>query len=225
MKHDLLPPFSSRNPLFTPYSEYQILTNAIILFTKNCLLFHIIFQIAHLNRSFHSVTNLHTILRYSCFQSIQHCLFFFLFLFISNTIQWKTQFNLNKVCFFIHAKSSLYNRLLDIAKTAFQKQLTSKSTVFWKVVSSDSYSNPANNLINNCPSRKYALRPVWYWSVTSSPKRSTIVFIRLLSHRKSSRTFSPENIEITSFVKFSSQRASWQTGSCIIIYLYLFLKK
>ena len=44
--------------------------------------------------------NLHTILRYSCFQSIQHCLFFFLFLFISNTIQWKTQFNLNKVCFF-----------------------------------------------------------------------------------------------------------------------------
>ena len=79
---------------------------------------------------FHSVTNLHTILRYSCFQSIQHCLFFFLFLFISNTIQWKTQFNLNKVCFFIHAKSSLYNRLLDIAKTAFQKQLTSKSTVF-----------------------------------------------------------------------------------------------
>ena len=38
--------------------------------------------------------------------------------------------NLNKVCFFIHAKSSLYNRLLDIAKTAFQKQLTSKSTVF-----------------------------------------------------------------------------------------------
>ena len=56
--------------------------------------------------------------------------FYFLFLFISNTIQWKTQFNLNKVCFFIHAKSSLYNRLLDIAKTAFQKQLTSKSTVF-----------------------------------------------------------------------------------------------
>ncbi|MGN8969959.1 hypothetical protein, partial [Intestinimonas sp. HCP28S3_D6] len=32
--------------------------------------------------------------------------------------------------FFIHAKSSLYNRLLDIAKTAFQKKLTSKSTVF-----------------------------------------------------------------------------------------------
>ena len=123
-------PFSSRKPLFTPYSEYQILTNAIILFTKNCLLFHIFFQIAHLNRSFHSVTNLHTILRYSCFRSIQHCLFFFLFLFISNTIQRKTQFNLNKVCFFIHAKSSLYNRLLDIAKTAFQKQLTSKSTVF-----------------------------------------------------------------------------------------------
>ena len=61
---------------------------------------------------FHSVTNLHTILRYSCFQSIQHCLF--LFLFISNTIQWKTQFNLNKVCFFIHAKSSLYNKLLPI---------------------------------------------------------------------------------------------------------------
>ena len=48
----------------------------------------------------------------------------------THTIQWKTQFNLNKVCFFIHAKSSLYNRLLDIAKTAFQKQLTSKSTVF-----------------------------------------------------------------------------------------------
>ena len=64
----------------------------------------------------------------SSVQSIQHCLF--LFLFISNTIQWKTQFNLNKVCFFIHAKSSLYNRLLDIAKTTFQKQLTSKSTVF-----------------------------------------------------------------------------------------------
>ena len=37
---------------------------------------------------------------------------------------------LDKVCFFINAKSSLYNRLLDIAKTAFQKQLTSKSTVF-----------------------------------------------------------------------------------------------
>jgi len=32
--------------------------------------------------------------------------------------------------------------------------------------------------------------------VTSSPKRSTIVFIRLLSHRKSIRTFSPENIII-----------------------------
>ena len=36
--------------------------------------------------------------------------------------------------------------------------------------------------------------------VTSSPKRSTIVFIRLLSHRKSTRTFSPENIKNTSFV-------------------------
>ena len=127
---------------------------------------------------------------------------------------WRS-FSYSVVLITIHAKSSLYNRLLDIAKTAFQKQLTSKSTVFWKVVSSDSYSNPANNLINNCPSRKYALRPVWYWSVTSSPKRSTIVFIRLLSHRKSTRTFSPENIENTSFVKFSSQRASWLTGSYI----------
>ena len=116
--------------VFSKFFRLSLLSIGFILFTKNCLLFHIIFQIAHLNRSFHSVTNLHTILRYSCFQSIQHCLFFFLFLFISNTIQWKTQFNLNKVCFFIHAKSSLYNRLLDIAKTAFQKQLTSKSTVF-----------------------------------------------------------------------------------------------
>ena len=127
----------------------------------------------------------------------------------SLAIQYNGKLNLTstRFVFFIHAKSSLYNRLLDIAKTAFQKQLTSKSTVFWKVVSSDSYSNPANNLINNCPSRKYALRPVWYWSVTSSPKRSTIVFIRLLSHRKYTRTFSPENMENTSFVKFSSQRA------------------
>ena len=39
--------------------------------------------------------------------------------------------------------------------------------------------------------------------ITFSPKRSTIVFIRLLSHRKSTRTFSPENIKNTSFVKFS----------------------
>ena len=31
--------------------------------------------------------------------------------------------------------------------------------------------------------------------VTSSLKRSTTVFIRLLSHRKSTRTFSPENIK------------------------------
>ena len=108
----------------------DILLHDSLIFQHIPLYYKGIFQIAHLNRSFHSVTNLHTILRYSCFQSIQHCLFFFLFLFISNTIQWKTQFNLNKVCFFIHAKSSLYNRLLDIAKTAFQKQLISKSTVF-----------------------------------------------------------------------------------------------
>ena len=44
--------------------------------------------------------------------------------------------------------------------------------------------------------------------VTSSPKRSTIVFIRLLSHRKSTRTFSPENIKNTSFVKFSISKSS-----------------
>ena len=48
------------------------------------------------------------------------------------SIQYKVSLNLTstRFVFFIHAKSSLYNRLLDIAKTAFQKQLTSKSTVF-----------------------------------------------------------------------------------------------
>ena len=46
------------------------------------------------------------------------------------------------------------------------------------VVSSDSYSNPANNLINNCPNRKYALRPVQYCSVTS--RHSPMVFIKSL---------------------------------------------
>ncbi len=50
-------PFSSRKPLFTPYSEYRFLL-MLSFCSKNCLLFHIIFQIAHLNRSFHSVTNL-----------------------------------------------------------------------------------------------------------------------------------------------------------------------
>ena len=34
----------------------------------------------------------------------------------------------------------------------------------------------------------------------STLMKSTIVFIRLLSHRKSTRTFSPENIKNTSFV-------------------------
>ena len=108
-----------------------------------------------------------------CFFIVHHLLPFYFIL-----IQYKVNLNLTstRFVFFTHAKSSLYNRLLDIAKTAFQKQLTSKSTVFWKVVSSDSYSNPANNLINNCPSRKYALRPVWYWSVTS--RHSPIVLIR-----------------------------------------------
>ena len=48
----------------------------------------------------------------------------------------------------------------------------------------------------------YTLKDVISYArvVTSSPKRSTIVFIRLLSHRKSTRTFSPENIKKTSFV-------------------------
>ena len=47
-------------------------------------------------------------------------------------IQYKVNLNLTstKFIFFIHAKSSLYNRLLDIAKTAFQKQLTSKSVSY-----------------------------------------------------------------------------------------------
>ena len=50
----------------------------------------------------------------------------------SLAIQYNGKLNLTstRFVFFIHAKSSLYNRLLDIAKTAFQKQLTSKSTVF-----------------------------------------------------------------------------------------------
>ena len=51
---------------------------------------------------------------------------------VSLAIQYNGKLNLTstRFVFFIHAKSSLYNRLLDIAKTAFQKQLTSKSTVF-----------------------------------------------------------------------------------------------
>ena len=38
------------------------------------------------------------------------------------------------------------------------------------------YNKPANNLINICPNRKYALRPVRYLSVTS--QHSSIVFIK-----------------------------------------------
>ena len=94
---------------------------------------------------------------------------------VSGTIVfYQSQFNLNKIYFFHLNGNSV--QIIRYNKTTSQKQSTFKLTVFWEIVTSDSYSNPANNLINNCPSRKYALRPVWYWSVTS--RNSPIVLIR-----------------------------------------------
>ena len=107
------------------------------LFLFGCIgHFRLLFYMQRRFRAIHKKPHIKTasitrrILHILCFFIVHHLIpFYFLFLFISNTIQWKTQFNLNKVCFFIHAKSSLYNRLLDMLETAFQKQLT-KSTVF-----------------------------------------------------------------------------------------------
>ena len=98
------------------------------------------------------------------------------FLFHTYTIQSQSQFNLNKIYFFHLNRNSV--QIIRYSKTTSQKQSTFKLTVFLEIVTSDSYSNPANNLINNCPNRKYALRSVQYCSVTS--RHSPMVFIKSL---------------------------------------------
>ena len=52
-------------------------------------------------------------------------------------------------------------------KTMIQIEQELQRSVHISNTSSFCYNSPANNLINNCPIRKYALRPVRYFSVTS----------------------------------------------------------
>ena len=73
-----------------------------------------------------------------------------LWFIVSGTIVfYQSQFNLNKIYFFHLNGNSV--QIIRYNKTTSQKQSTFKLTVFWEIVTSDSYSNPANNLINNCP--------------------------------------------------------------------------